>query len=229
MNPLVSGVILNKYIRKPITKHLVLFGKSLSIVARNSLNKSHQFSSTFEGLVGKCIAGCPDAPAELADLVNEDFYAIAKRLCTGKHFAHSLHATYLMNEACLRLVKSGVFQNPRSKRYLFAAAGRTMKNVVVDYLRHKNAKKRISEFKSDVYLEQLVCQLAESRRRFEGLYEAIERLESHAPRWADVIHMRFFLGMTLDEIAEALEISKSTVEDSWRKARVWLFSQLNEK
>ncbi len=201
----------------------------MSIAVRgNSSNNSHQIGSVFDGLIGKCIAGCPDAPTELADLVHEDFYAIAKRLCTGKQFAHSLHATCLMNEACLRLVKAGVFQNPRSRRFLFAAAGRTMKNVVVDYLRNKNAKKRISDFQSDVYLEQLVCQLAASKRKFEDLHEAIERLETHSPRGADVIHMRFFLGMKLDEIAETLEVSKSTVEDAWRKARVWLYTQLNE-
>jgi len=132
----------------------------------------------------------------------------------------------LLNETFLRLLRSGVFQNSPNKRYLFAAAARTMRNVIADHLRNKRARKRRGTGRR-VLLEQLLEQLAEQPFEFGELNEAIERLESTSPRRASIVNMRFFLAMTIKETADALGVSTATVEKEWREARAWLFKQLS--
>ena len=179
----------------------------------------------FDELVVRSQMGCADSRNRLASFLHEEFYAIARRLCGGQSFARSLHATNLVNETFLRLIKSGVFQQPQSRRFLFAAAGHTMRQVIADYFRRNGTQKRRSGGQR-VYLDQVLEQLHEQPFDFEALNGALADLESQFPRQAEVVQMRFFLGMTIPEIAEKLDVSPSTVESDWRRARVWLYRQL---
>ena len=180
-----------------------------------------------DDLIARCFDGCSESPSRLADFVHEDFYEIAERLC-GNRFNGSMHATNLLNETFMRLIKSGVFHNPISRAFLFSSASRTMRNVIADYLRKKSAAKRDHQHGGAAYLDRLIARLSRSPRKFEDLHEALVQLEKSFPRKAEVVNMRYFFAMTTDEIAKQLNVSVSTVESDWRTARVWLFRQLSE-
>ncbi|MEZ6094470.1 MAG: ECF-type sigma factor [Pirellulaceae bacterium] len=180
----------------------------------------------FDELVLRCQRGCKVAEATLADQVHDDFYRIAVRLCGGHLFENSMHATQLVNEAFLRLLKAGVFRKVHSQAHLFAFAGRTMRNVIADYFRRRQAEKRPTS-RTRCYLDEIVDQLATQPFEYHDLNTALDRLEEMDPRQAQIVNMRFFLGMTVPETARALEISPSTVEKEWKKARITLFEMLN--
>ena len=179
----------------------------------------------FESLARQCMEGCEESRNELAKYLHDDFYEIACRLCRGHNFARSLHATHLLNETYLRLLKSGVFREPKSRKYVFGAACQTMRNVIADYFRRNNAKKRSVEGQR-VYLDHLLDQVESQDYSFSELDAALSILEANAPRQAEVVHLRFFLGMSMPEIASQLQISLSTAESDWRKARAWLYREL---
>lgn len=180
----------------------------------------------FEDLAQRCRSGCQESKNELASYLHREFYEIACRLCGGHSFERSLHATQLLNEAFLRMLKTGVFADPKSRRFMFSVAGKTMRNVIADYFRSKRSTKRNSGGRR-VYLGQLLDQLESSAFDFHELDSAMCDLEVLAPRQAEVVNMRFFFGMTMSEIAVQLQVSLSAVESDWRKARAWLFKELS--
>ena len=181
----------------------------------------------FDRLLTRCNEGCPKAHNELSRLVHADFYRIAKRLVSGHRFQNSMHATNLVNETFLRMLKGGVFQKSENSDYLFGTAARIMRHVIADYLRRNKAAKR-SPSGSRIYLDRLIDKLGHEDFKFENLNEALNMLENTWPRQAEIVNMRFFFGMTVPEIAVALGVSESTVEKDWQKARCWLFKQLKE-
>jgi len=180
----------------------------------------------FERIAHGCRTGCRESRNELASYLHSEFYEIARRLCGGQSFEKSLHATLLLNETFLRLLKTGVFADPKSRRFMFGVAGKTMRNVIADYFRNKRATKRNSGGQR-LYLDQLLDQLESSDFEFHELDAAMGELEVLAPRQAEIVNMRFFFGMTMPEISERLQISLSTVEADWRRARAWLFRELS--
>ncbi|MEM9411829.1 MAG: sigma-70 family RNA polymerase sigma factor, partial [Planctomycetota bacterium] len=105
-------------------------------------------------------------------------------------------------------------------------AAKTMRNVIADHFRYKKAVKRTSDG-CRVYLDNLLDQLASQKFEFSDLDAALDELEELAPRQAEVVQMKFFFGMTMNEIADKLQISLSSVEADWRKARAWLFKELS--
>ena len=182
-------------------------------------------SSSFSTLIERCQSGCENARSELAEHVHEDLYKIAQRLCRGKTYESSMHATSLMNEAFLRMLKAGMFKKTGSIEHLSFVAAKTMRCVLADYLRSRMALKR-SPVGNRVYLDQIVDQLAQQPFKFEALNDALDRLEATNPRQSRIVNFRFFLAMTVQETAEVLNISTSTVEKEWKQARLWLFEQL---
>ena len=178
-------------------------------------------------LLDRSRQGCQEAQSEIAELVHPDFYRIATRLCSGQAFSNSLHATHLVNETFLRLFEQGVFRKSPSTRYLFVAAGRTMRNVIADYLRQRRPLKRGYQ-QSRIPLERVIDDLLAQPFPMEELNEALDELARISPRRAEIVYMRFFFRMTVSEAAQFLKVSQSTVEKEWRAARVWLFERLND-
>lgn len=191
------------------------------------MNKELHDEKQFELLTVKCREGCPVAQNELAKFIGDEFYGIAQRLCGKQPFADSLPASDLLNETFLRLVKAGVFRDPRSRNYIYTAAGKTMRNVLVDYLRRRNTKKR-DPGRKRVYLEQLIDSLQEQPYSMEELNDALDELHHKNPFQSEVVHLKYFFGMTMSEVAERLQSPLTRVELEWRRARVWLYEQLYE-
>ena len=137
---------------------------------------------------------------------------------------HTLNPTGLVHEAYLRLVR---YQDVswKGRVHFFGAAAQTMRRVLVDYARKKTAEKRQGEhvsltqagagIETDISLDELLA-----------IDDALERLAVERPRWVRVVECRYFAGLTIEETAEALDVSHATVSNDWRLARAWLRREL---
>jgi RNA polymerase sigma factor (TIGR02999 family) len=165
------------------------------------------------------------AAAEQAlPLVYEELRRIAARQLRRERDAHTLQATAIVHEAYLRLSGQAGLEWP-SRAHFFAFSAHLIRRILVDYARNRNRAKRGGLTEKVTLLE--VADLAlEKSPDLEALDDALSRLEKVDPRKAAVVELKFFAGLTLDEIAEQMGISPETVSREWRRARAWLFSAL---
>jgi RNA polymerase sigma factor (TIGR02999 family) len=136
---------------------------------------------------------------------------------------HTLQPTALINEAYLRLIQEDVDWN--SREHFIGFAAHVMRRVLVDYARARNADQRGGK-RERVELQD---QLAISPQRLEEvsqLDEALDRLEKHSPRQAKVVELRYFGGLSIEQIGATLGIAPRSVKRDWALARIWLFEEL---
>lgn len=161
----------------------------------------------------------------------EELYLELRRMAgtymAAQHASHTLQTTALVGEAYLRLARrSG---SPwRSRGHFMAVAARAMRSVLVDHARRKHADKREREGYR-VELEGLVTSIelrSASILDFDAALDEFAKLGASAERAVQVVELRFLCGLTLPEIAEALEVTHRTVERDWAFARAWLASNL---
>ena len=141
---------------------------------------------------------------------------------------HTLQATALVNEACLRLLDSDAIENATDRRYFFGMANRAMRQILVDHARARKTTKRGGQYQRgslDIVLDNFE---ASNRCRFEDLEASLDALEKESPRQREVVELRFFSGLSIPEVAEVLDVSVGTVERDWRLARAKLFQQLRD-
>lgn len=141
---------------------------------------------------------------------------------------HTLQATALVNEACVRLLDSDAIENASDRRYFFGMANRAMRQILIDHGRKRNTAKRGGDYQRgslDIVLENFE---ASNGCRFEDLETALEALEGDSPRQREVVELRFFSGLSIAEVAEVLEVSVGTVERDWRLARAKLYQRLRD-
>jgi len=160
--------------------------------------------------------------------VTERFYAelhaIAGRLFAGERTGHTLQPTSVVNEACLRLLSSSPLPEvPRADR--LALAARVLRQVLVDHQRARSAEKRGGGALRLELDPELAC-ADEVEVDFERVHLALERLRALHERQAEVVTMRIFGGLTMDEVASVLGVSKRTAEGDWTVARAWLRREL---
>ncbi|QDT13212.1 ECF-type sigma factor [Planctomycetes bacterium K23_9] len=142
---------------------------------------------------------------------------------------HTLQATALVNEACVRILKADVIDSVENKRQLFFAAIRAMQQVLVDHARARNSIKRgrgMSSRSLDVVLANFE---AKHELSFLDLDAALEKLRQEHPRLHETITLRFFAGLTIASTAEVLSCSESRVEADWRLARAKLLGQMSDR
>ncbi len=158
--------------------------------------------------------------AKLMPLVYEDLRRLARKYFRHERPDHTLQPTALVHEAYIRLVdQTRVHWQDRT--HFFAVAAKIMRRILVDYARarqraRRGGKRQKIEFDSEL----LPANLGE----FDilAMHEAIEQLATLDTRQAQIVEMRFFAGMTVEEVAEALGISRRTVEGDWTHAKAWL-------
>jgi RNA polymerase sigma-70 factor (ECF subfamily) len=161
---------------------------------------------------------------ELLPLVYEELRAMAARYLS-KQGAHTLQTTELIHEAYLKLAGSNE-QNWENRAHFFGVAAQAMRHILVDYARSKaRAKRGGSPVK--ITLNEHLYVTDERTEEILALDEALNELETLDTRKAKVVELRFFGGMTTDEIARVLDISPNTVKRDWKFARSWLLSQLS--
>jgi RNA polymerase sigma factor (TIGR02999 family) len=115
-----------------------------------------------------------------------------------------------------------------SRGHFFGAAARAMRRILVDYARHKGAAKRGGDWKR-LDIDDVPLSLPGSSTDVIALDEVLRELEQGAPRATRVVEHRYFAGLTVDETAESLDVSRSTVEREWRFARAFLRTRLEDR
>src|SRR5450432_2431728 len=164
------------------------------------------------------------ALTELTPLVYEDLRRLAHHYMSGQRPDHTLQATALVNEAYLRLADQ---TNPswQNRAHFFAVAARAMRHILVDYARRYRSQKR-GGGAVKIELEEAGLVSAGQATEIVDLHDALENLAALDARKAEVVELKYFGGLSYDEIAEVLKISPITVRRDWEFARTWLFSRL---
>lgn len=139
--------------------------------------------------------------------------------------AQTLQPTALVHEAWLRLMGSGT-GSWENRRHFFAAAAEAMRRILVERARRRGRLRHGGRLdRAELEMSEIVSPLPDDR--LLSLHEALERLAVLDARAAEVVNLRFFLGLTEAEIASQLGVSVITVERAWRAARVWLFREVS--
>ena len=161
---------------------------------------------------------------QLVPLVYEELHRLAKRYMGKERSGHTLQTTALVNEAYLRLVgaKEVRWQN---RAHFFAVSARMMRRILVDFARAKHELKR-GGGAQQVSLDEALAVSPEPGADLVALDEALTRLARLHPRQAEVVEMRYFGGLTEEEVAEVLKVSLRTAQQDWRLARLWLYREL---
>ena len=171
--------------------------------------------------------GNADAEARLISLLYRDLRRVAGSHMRNERADHSLQPTALVHEAYLRLRKVHSI-DWQSRSHFLAVAAHTMRQILVDHARAKHAGKRGLEW-NQVSIEVGELSAApESIVNIVELDEALGRLETFDQRQAKVVEMRFFGGLSEDEIGAQLGISERTVKREWRIAKAWLYHELSQ-
>lgn len=179
---------------------------------------------TITQLLAQWSAGDPEATERVLPLVYDELHRIAERQLRQERDAHTLQATAIVHEAYLRLAGQAGLEWP-SRAHFFAFSAHLIRRILVDYARRRNRAKR-GGLSKQITLAEAADLPFEKRPDLIALNEALSDLEKVDPRKATVVELKFFAGLTLEEIAEQLRISPETVSREWRRARAWLYSIL---
>jgi RNA polymerase sigma factor (TIGR02999 family) len=168
--------------------------------------------------------GDPKATEQLLPLVYEELRRLAAHKLARENPGQTLQATALVHEAYVRLVGSPTDDcapSWNSRGHFFAAAAEAMRRILVDRARHKRALKSGGD-RRRVDLADVEAAAPEDGVDLLALHDAIDKLEAMDKRKADLVKLRFFVGLTIEEAAGALGISTSTADNDWAYARCWL-------
>ena len=155
-------------------------------------------------------------------------YSELKRVAAGylrrERPGHTLQATALVHEAYMKLAGQ---QDPHweNRGHFFAMAAQIMRRILTDHARHHRAQRR-GDGKANLNIDLVVVIGEAPSDQIDDLDEALTRLAAFAPRQAQVVEMRFFGGMTEEEIAGIMQLSSRTIKRDWIIARAWLYGEL---
>jgi len=177
-------------------------------------------------LLREMAKGNPDAPAQLFPLIYAELRRRAANYMRRERKDHTLQPTALVHEAYLRLVNEHLV-NWQSRLHFFAVAAQVMRRILIDHARRRLRSKRGGERRrvsaDDVFLfseEQSIEVLA--------VHEALLRLAKLDVRQSRVVELRYFGGLSVEEVAAVLGVSPKTVKRDWTHAKAWLFGELRE-
>ena len=168
--------------------------------------------------------GEPDALGELAMLVQHELRQMARRLLAGEPSGHGWQATELINESYVRLIgwRRVEWQN---RAQFFGTAAQMMRRVLVDAARTRQSAKRGAEAQT-VSIDSVQLPGPDVDIDVMALEDALNELAAIDPRPSQVVELRFFGGFTVEETADALDVSTRTVINDWNTARAWLRRRL---
>jgi RNA polymerase sigma factor (TIGR02999 family) len=160
--------------------------------------------------------------SRLMPLVYSDLRRLAGALFAKERMDHTLQATSLVNEAYIRLVGSGPFDD---RNHFFGAAANAMRRVLVDHARRHCSAKR-GGLLDHVELDDQCASTTEECGEILAVHGALSRLEALDHRQHELVKLRYFAGLTLREAADVLGIGLSTAKEDWSEAKAWLKKQL---
>ena len=162
---------------------------------------------------------------ELMAAVYEELKTMARVRMFNERAGHTLQATALVHEAWMKLGD----QQFENRRHFFSAASEAMRRILVDCARRKRAACRGGGLQR-IEFDQ-IDSLAREQDEDEllAVHEVLGRLEEREPRKAELVKLRYFIGMTGEEVAETLGVSLATVNRDWAFARAWLFNEIGQR
>ena len=167
-----------------------------------------------------------DKPAldDLMPVVYDELHRLAQRYLSRERAGHTLQTTALVHEAYLRLVdqKSVNWQN---RAQFFGIAAQMMRRILINHARERNAQKR-QAYATKISLDDAVGLFEKRELDLVALDEALNELAALDPQQAQIVELRFFGGLTIEEVAEVLGISPATTKRDWDSAKLWLRRQL---
>jgi RNA polymerase sigma factor (TIGR02999 family) len=168
--------------------------------------------------------GDPQAAEKLLALLYEELRKLASSKLAREQAGQTLQPTELVHEAWLRLVAS---ENPRfeNRAYFFSAAAEAMRRILIERARQK-LRVRHGGSLERVYLDGQDLAAPAADERLVAVHEALENLAKDHPVQAEVVKLRYFVGMTNEETAEVMGISVATVKNYWAFARTWIFRDI---
>ena len=169
--------------------------------------------------------GDPDALAALIDEVYAELRRLAGSVLREERHEHTLQPTALVHEAYMRLtgLREMRFDN---RRHFYGAAAKAMRRILIEHSRRRHAAKRGGADLHRVELTESIEAPIDLNLDFERLNDALEALAAFAPEKSQVVELRYFVGLSIEETAEMLEMSPATVKRHWAFARTWLFRAL---
>jgi RNA polymerase sigma-70 factor (ECF subfamily) len=170
-------------------------------------------------LLNNVRGGDPSALARLLPLVYDELRTIASSYLYREQHQATIQTSDLVHEAYLKLVGSDVSWQNRA--HFFGIAANAMRQILIDYARHRNAEKRGGGL-TRVSLNENILVVDDTFSRLLLLDEALTQLQQIDERLCKVVELRYFSGLTVEETAEVLQISPRTVKTDWSLARAWL-------
>ena len=170
-------------------------------------------------------SGDPSAAEKLLPLVYDELRKLAAAKLSQEKPGQTLQATALVHEAYLRLVGRQQMQNWNSRGHFFGAAAEAMRRILVESARHKQREKHGGGMQR-VDLGQVAEIGDEKAEELLALDATLQQLAVDEPLIAQVVQLRYFAGLTIEQVAEALGISVRTANRHWAFAKAWLFQQL---
>lgn len=169
-------------------------------------------------------SGDEEALNVLMPLVHRELRLLARRHMRGERHGHTLQATALVSEAYLRLLELKQIQW-EDREHFFAVAARLMRRILVDAARAKSAQKR-GDGEQPVPLEDVQSARSDPENELLFVDEALQSLQAVDTRKAQVVELRVFMGLSIEEAADVLGVSAETVKRDWRLAKAWLKREL---
>jgi RNA polymerase sigma factor (TIGR02999 family) len=183
-------------------------------------------SSEISQILDEASKGDARAADRLAELVYDELRERARSYLRRERARHSVQATALVHEAYMRLVDQTRVEW-KGRTHFFAVAAIAMRRVLVDRARERGAGKR-GAWAERITLDEGAAQAEAIDVDVLALHEALERLAALNKRHAKIVELRFFGGLTVEEVAEVMGLSRATIENEWRFARTWLRRELSQ-
>ncbi|MFC1792771.1 sigma-70 family RNA polymerase sigma factor [Planctomycetota bacterium] len=171
-------------------------------------------------------AGDERAVDKLILTVYQELRHLAAKKLQGEAPGQTLQPTALVHEAYLRLI-SDQDQTWKSRTHFFSAAAEAMRRILVDNARRKKSLKR-GEKHQRLNLDDADLALEGPSEDIVALDEALSELAASDKQKADLVKLRYFAGLTIEQAADALDLSQTTAKRHWRYARAWLYTRMTE-
>lgn len=168
--------------------------------------------------------GNSTAAEELLVLVYNELRSLASRKMSRERPGHTLQPTALVHEAWLRLVST---KNPRfeNRAHFFSAAAEAMRRILIDRARRKLAIRNGGGNVAEEF-DETDFATVEQEEHLLAVHDALDKLAVDYPLQAELVKLRYFAGMTIDETAQLLDVSVSTANNYWAFSRTWLFREI---
>jgi RNA polymerase sigma factor (TIGR02999 family) len=168
--------------------------------------------------------GDPKAADALLDLLYDELRKLARSKMAQEAPGQTLQPTALVHEAWLRLIGSSN-RKFESRAHFFSAAAEAMRRILIDRARRKLTVRHGGQFER-VDLDELELVVEQTDEQLLAVHEVLDKFSREHPAQAEVVKLRYFAGMTNEEVAQVLGVSVATVKNYWTFARAWLFQEI---